>query len=198
MNPPTLNLPIFPLKAVLFPGGVLPLKIFERRYMDMVRTCMRRREPFAVCLIAAGEEVGTPASPHAVGCIAHIATWDMSQPGLLDITVRGGERLRILEHQANRHGLIMASAIGIEPEPQTPVPETLKKLLPLLRAIAVDKGAQRIPEPHAFDDAVWVGYRYAEVLPMPLEERQKLLEISDPVRRLEIISQFLTKHGLVR
>jgi uncharacterized protein len=193
----TFHLPIFPLNAVLFPGGVLPLKVFERRYMDMVRTCMRRKEPFGVCLIAAGNEVGALASPHSVGCIAHITAWDMAQPGVLNITVRGGERLRILEHSANRHGLILASAVGIEPEPHVAVPETLSKLLPLLRAIAADKGAQRMPEPHAFDDAVWVGYRYAEVLPIPLAARQELLELSDPVSRLEIIFKFLSQRGLI-
>lgn len=197
MNPQSVHLPIFPLNAVLFPGGVLPLKIFEQRYMDMAKDCLKHDQPFGVCLIAAGSEVGAPAAPHAIGSSARITAWDMPQLGVLNVTACGGQRFRILEHAADPHGLIRASVTWIAPEARAQVPEALRGLTPLLRAIAADLGAQRMPEPHAFDDAAWVGYRYAEVLPIPLAARQKLLELSDPVSRLEIIFKFLSQRGLI-
>jgi hypothetical protein len=91
---------------------------------------------------------------------------------------------------------VRATAEWIAPEPRCEVPEQLRGLLPLLRAIASDLGQERMPPPHAFDDAVWVGCRYAEVLPIPLLARQKLLELDDAVMRLTIISQFLDQRGL--
>lgn len=192
-----VDLPIFPLNTVLFPGGLLPLKIFEQRYMEMAKDCLKRDAPFGVCLIADGAEVGTPASPYAVGSTARIADWDMPDLGVLHVTVRGEQRFRILHHAADRSGLIYAAVESIEPEPVCAVPESLQPLLPLLRAMVADVGEQRIPAPHAFDDAVWVGYRYCEMLPIPLAARQKLLELSDSLSRLQIILQFLSQRGLV-
>jgi len=93
----TVEIPLFPLGTVLFPDGVLPLKLFEARYLDMAARCMRANAPFGVCLIREGGEVGTPAVPHGVGAIARITGWDMDKPGLLFITTRGGERFRIVE-----------------------------------------------------------------------------------------------------
>ncbi|HOY01378.1 MAG TPA: LON peptidase substrate-binding domain-containing protein, partial [Zoogloea sp.] len=92
----TVEIPLFPLGTVLFPDGVLPLKLFEARYLDMAARCMRANAPFGVCLIREGGEVGAPAVPHGVGSIARITGWDMDKPGLLFITTRGGERFRIV------------------------------------------------------------------------------------------------------
>jgi Lon protease-like protein len=192
----TFELPVFALRTVLFPGGVLPLKIFEQRYMRMAKDCLKRDLPFGVCLIAEGPEVGAPATPHEVGTTARISTWDMPQLGVLQVTARGEQRFRILERRTETDGLVRATAEWIAPEPRCEVPEQLRGLLPLLRAIASDLGQERMPPPHAFDDAVWVGCRYAEVLPIPLLARQKLLELDDAVMRLTIISQFLDQRGL--
>lgn len=190
------EVPIFPLNTVLFPGGVLPLKIFEQRYMAMTAECMREEKPFGVCLIAQGREAGQPALPHPVGVEARIVDWDMQQLGVLHLTTRGGRRFRIIDSAVDREGLRRARVEPIADEPPQPVPETLQNLLNLLREIVAEVGVERIPEPHDYADAVWTGYRYCEVLPIPLAARQKLLELDDTISRLEIIQQFLRQRGL--
>ena len=93
------DLPLFPLGTVLFPGGLLPLRVFEQRYLELVKSSMREQSPFGVCLIREGAEVGAPATPEPVGCLAHIVQWDMQQLGLLRIAARGAERFRIIERR---------------------------------------------------------------------------------------------------
>jgi Lon protease-like protein len=192
------GLPLFPLQTVLFPGGALAMRVFEPRYMSLVKECLRSESPFGVCLIAEGKETGAPALPQAVGVAARIATWDMAQLGVLNIVVRGGERFRILAHKADREGLIRARIEPLAAEDLLPVPQALRALLPLLRAMAEDAGPERLPPPHRFDDAAWVGYRFCELLPIPVIARQKLLELDDPVSRLEIVFKFLSQRGLIR
>lgn len=192
----TQRLPLFPLKTVLFPEGALPLRVFEPRYMDMVTRCMREGSAFGVCLIAAGEEVGEAALPHPVGTEACIERWDMEQAGLLTLLVRGGRRFRVTDHEVERSGLLVAEVRWLpEPAPQ-PVPAAQRDLLPLLQTIVAELG-ERLPPPHRFEDAAWVGARYAELLPIPLQARQRLLELDDIVSRLEILQQFLREHGLL-
>ena len=193
----TVEIPLFPLGTVLFPDGVLPLKLFEARYLDMAARCMRANAPFGVCLIREGGEVGAPAVPHGVGSIARITGWDMDKPGLLFITTRGGERFRIVE-QTTRPDRLLTAHIALLPEPPVqPVPEALADVLPLLRAIVADAGEEAVPLPHRFDDATWVGYRLAEILPIPVQARQRLLELEDPISRLEIIQAYLRQHKLL-
>src|SRR6185503_19392245 len=102
------HIPLFPLNTVLFPGGVLPLRVFEARYLDMTRDCMKSGTPFGVCLIHEGSEVGAPAVPRSVGCTATITDWDMQQLGVLNLRTRGERRFRILSSGANKQGLISA------------------------------------------------------------------------------------------
>ena len=195
--PEPLELPLFPLQTVLFPGGVLLLKIFEPRYMDMVGECLKGEKPFGVCLISEGSEVGAPAVPHLVGTTARIMTWDMPQTGILHVTVRGERRFRILGCEAAKNGLIRGR-VDLLPEcPIEALPEADAALVPLLRVIAADLGEERLPAPHHFGDAEWVGMRLAEVLPIPNVARQKLLELESPADRLEIIRRFLEQKGLV-
>ncbi len=192
-----VRLPLFPLKTVLFPGGVLPLRVFEARYMDMVTRCMRESSGFGVCLIAAGEEVGEAAVPSAVGTEAVIEQWDMGTPGVLTLVTRGTRRFRIEDHEVEHDGLLVGRVRWlVDPSPQ-PVPEAQADVLPLLRALASEEAA-RLPEPHLFDDAGWVSARYAEMLPIPLAARQQLLELDDVLSRLEIVQQYLRQHGLLR
>ncbi len=195
--PASRELPLFPLQAVLFPGGLLGLRVFEPRYMSMAKECLKRDSPFGVCLIAQGQETGTPAVPHAVGVVARIVAWDMLQLGVLNLTVRGEERFRILSREADREGLVRARVEPIPAEAALPVPQAYAALVPLLQAMAADAGAQRLPPPHRFADAAWVGYRFCELLPMPVIARQKLLELDDPLSRLEIVFRFLAQRGLV-
>jgi Lon protease-like protein len=194
----TLDLPLFPLNAVLFPGGALPLKIFEQRYLDMAAACLKEGAPFGICLIAEGSEVGQPASPHEVGTVAQIVRWDMAQLGVLEVLVAGSERFRIHSRRTESSGLLRAEVTMLAAEPVQKVPPGCAALIPLLRAVVADLGERAPPAPHRFFDAAWVGYRWCEVLPIPLIARQKLLELEDSVSRLEIVLRYLEQRGLVK
>lgn len=197
----TSSLPLFPLNTVLFPDGQLSLRVFEARYVDMTSRCLREGAGFGICLIAAGHEVGEAAVPHLIGTEAHIVDCreqrDDTGAALLSVTVRGGRRFRIEDHETEADGLLTATVRWL-PEPAAQaVPDAQAELLPLLMAIAGDLG-DRLPAPHRFDDAAWVGARYCEVLPIPARARQRLLELDDVVSRLEIIQQFLHQRGLLK
>lgn len=191
-------LSLFPLHSVLFPGARLPLKVFEPRYMDLAKTCIRDNAPFGICLIEKGEEVGAAAHPFDVGVSARIIDWEMEQLGVLQIAVQGERRFRILHAATGSNGLIRAMVEWLPPAPATPVPEQFADIVPLLEAVVADAGEGVIPPPHAFDDADWIGLRYAQILPIPLKAKQKLLELDDPVLRLSIIRQFLEQRGLLK
>jgi len=190
------NVPIFPLNAVLFPGGLLPLRVFEARYMDMTRDCLKRKEPFGVCLIREGAEVGAPAVPQDIGCLASILECDMQQQGILNIKTQGGTRFRIVERRNGPQGLISAELEAIPAEARAAVPAEFAACARLLEMVVEDQGNPVFAEPHAFDDATWVGYRLAEILPVPLIAKQKLLEMSDALERLSILQRFLESRGL--
>ena len=192
-----IDIPLFPLNAVLFPGGVLALKVFEQRYLDMAADCLRRAQPFGVCLIASGQEVGAAAVPHAIGTLAQIAQADMPQLGILLLTVRGGRRFRVVSQATQPDGLLRAQVELLAEAPPQGVPEAQQGLLPLLRKIAGDLGPEKMPEPHRFDDAAWVGYRLCEVVPVQALAKQKLLELDDPQSRLEILFTYLAQRKLV-
>lgn len=192
----TPRIPLFPLNTVLFPGGVQALKIFEQRYLDMAATCLKDNTPFGICLIEAGGEVGEAAVPHPFGTLAHITDWDMEQLGLLMISTRGGRRFRVLDHEVGADKLLMATA-ELLAEPETPLPQARERLLPLLQRIVSDLGPERMPEPHRFGDAAWVGYRLTEILPIQNLAKQRLLELDDPLSRLEILEKFLDQRKLL-
>ena len=194
---PRRQIPLFPLNAVLFPGGVLPLRIFEQRYLDMAAACMKEERPFGVCLIVAGEEAGGVAEPHPVGTLARIADWEMEQLGLLQVTTRGEQRFRIIDTTVGENNLLQAEVEIIANDGPLPFPVERQRLLPLLRRIAGDMGPARIPEPHHYDDAEWVGYRITEILPVQNLAKQKLLELEDPLARLEILERFLDQRKLL-
>lgn len=193
--PERRDIPLFPLNTVLFPGGRLALRIFEQRYLDMATACMKDQIPFGVCLIAAGDEVGGAAEPHAVGTLAEIASCDMEQLGVLLVGVRGGQRFRIAE--SRREAGLLRARIDILPEPSQAVPAERGRLLPLLRRIVGEGGEARFPAPHRFDDAGWVGCRLTEILPVQNLAKQKLLELDDPLIRLEILEKYLEQKNLL-
>lgn len=190
-------LPLFPLQTVLFPGAVLPLHVFEARYMDLATRCLKDGSMFGVNLIAEGAEVGAPALPHAVGVSARIAEWDMPQPGVLNLLTRGERRYRILRTETGANGLLLGEVEWLAEPPPAPVPDDCAALVTLLRAVVEDAGAERFPPPHGFDDAGWVGMRYAELLPIPVLAKQSLLELDDARGRLAIIRKFLEQRGLL-
>lgn len=184
---------IFPLNAVLFPGGVLPLKIFEQRYLEMTKDCIREDRPFGVCLIKEGREVGTPAVPQDIGCLARIAQWDMPQFGVFHLRVEGTRRFRILESRVEKNGLISAAIETLPAESEVQPEQTLCS--DVLKAIIEKVGAEHFPAPQRFDDAAWIGYRLSEVLPLSLETKQSLLRMSDPQARLAELGKILTQQG---
>jgi Lon protease-like protein len=193
----TLDIPLFPLRTVLFPGSLLPLKIFEQRYLDMAAACLKDEKPFGICLIASGEETGPAAEPHSVGTLAEITSWDMEQLGILQTTVLGGRRFRILEKRVDGDQLLRARVEVINDNAGQPLPPERERLLPLLRQVVSELGPQRVPEPHRFDDAEWVGHRITEILPIQNLAKQKLLELEDPLARLEILEKFLDQRKLL-
>lgn len=190
------NLPLFPLGTVLFPGGVLPLRVFEARYVDMMRECMKAGSPFGVCLIKAGSEVGAPAVPHEVGCLAAIVDFDMQQLGVLNIRTHGGGRFRVLETRNETSGLVRAHAEALADDAALPIPMRFANCALILNAILPNLPADMIREPHQFEDAAWVSNRLAEMLPIQALAKQKLMELTDPLMRLEIIHKFLGQQEL--
>jgi Lon protease-like protein len=203
-------LPIFPLNTVLFPGGVLPLRVFETRYMDMVRDCMKAETGFGVCLITQGTEVqrrkGDSATPERVGVLAEIRDWDMREMGVLNITTIGRDRFRILDSSTSSGGLIRAKAEIIDPDEPSPIEDEHAACVQLLARIIAeleerhakepdddDSGTRTFPfaEPYTLGDAGWVANRLCEVLPVPLKAKQKLMELEDGRERLAIVDTFL-------
>ncbi len=193
-----IEVPLFPLNTVLFPGGLLPLRVFEQRYLEMSKACLRDGSPFGVCLIREGAEVGAPAEPEATGCLARIEQWDMQQLGLLQIVARGGRRFRILRRRVQPDGLARAGIELLPEESDAPVPERLAPCREILAHFLEHPRGRRFPEPYRLDSSAWVGSRLAEILPLPPAARQRLLELDDGVQRLERISELLGEAGLAR
>jgi hypothetical protein len=192
----TLEIPIFPLNTVLFPGGLLPLRVFEQRYMDMARNCLRDGAPFGVCLIKEGGEAGAAAIPEEVGCLARIANRDMPQPGILNLETVGVQRFAIQQQRVEDSGLVVATVTMVSAEAPQAVPQSLQPCVRVLRQIVDKVGADKFASPLQYDDAVWVGYRLAEVLPLKVSARQSMLEMNDPIMRLQILHKFLKQQGL--
>jgi Lon protease-like protein len=198
------NLPIFPLGTVLFPESALPLRIFEARYMDMVRDCMQTGTPFGVCLIVKGNEVGQAAEHEQIGCLAKITDWDMEQLGLLYIRTRGGERFSIVDRRVQPDGLIRANVTLIDADPEDQLPDRFAACATLLRRIVEDLIEKEpnalnrmIGEPYRYESSSWVSNRLCEFLPIPASAKQKLMELPDPEARLGIVHQYLQQHRVL-
>ena len=192
-----ITIPLFPLGTILFPGGLLPLKLFEQRYLEMGKSCLRDESPFGVCGIKQGTEVGAPATPFEVGCLAKIIHWDMPQLGILQITAQGSERFRVLSHHTQAGGLLIGEVETIaNDEPQTIEPE-FAACAEVLKQIVTGVGEQHFLAPLQFNDGTWVGNRLAEILPFPLPSKQRLLELRSCNSRLAELKQILLTRGLL-
>lgn len=179
------EIPVFPLQTVLFPGGSLPLRLFETRYLDMLSRCLKEEQGFGVCLIVEGKETG-PARTHPVGTEATIRDWGPGPEGLLHILAQGGRRFRVLSMRIQSDGLNLADVEWLPPEAATPLPETARPLAELLKGVVAQLES---PYPaQDYGDAGWVAYRLAELLPLSLAQRQYLLELNDTAKRLEILA----------
>ena len=185
------EIPVFALGTVLYPGGPLPLRIFEPRYVDMVSDRLRRDAPFIVALIRSGREVGGGATTHAIGTLARIIDWNRQDNGLLGITALGGRRVRVLDTEIRPDRLCVATARMLAEEPASTVPEEYRALVVLLRHVLGQiESLYRHATPR-FDDASWVGYRLSELLPIPLPRKQELLELEDPLLRLRRLADLV-------
>jgi uncharacterized protein len=177
---------LFPLGIVLFPGGPLPLRIFETRYLDMVRRCMREGRGFGVVLIREGREVGDQETDvHDVGTMADITDFHQLADGLLGLSCVGRERFRILRRSRQADGLNLGEVEWIDAEPTLPVPRRHARLAELLRRVLPQLGEVYASIDLKLDDAAWVGHRLAEILPIPLADKQAYLETYDPIERLD-------------
>jgi Lon protease-like protein len=197
------SVPLFPLKTVLFPGGVLPLKVFEQRYITMTKACLKDEKPFGVCLLTQGEEVagagGTKTATEfaQIGTLAHITNWDMPQLGILHLRTEGATRFQVQSHATAEDGLVIGQVTALAPEPTIALPEIYQPLSKLLELLISRVGRENFPTDLALGDASWVSYRLAELLPLPLGIKQSMLEINDCGVRLKALEQFLRQQGLL-
>jgi Lon protease-like protein len=180
------QIPLFPLNLVLFPDGPLPLRIFETRYYDMVRRCMREGSRFGVVLIREGPESGAGETEvWEVGTAADITDFHQLADGLLGLSCVGRQRFRIVARSRQADGLNIGEVNWIEAEPAVPVPTRHARLQALLRNVLPQLGEGYTSIEMRLDDAAWVGHRLAEILPLPLADKQSYLELDDPLERLD-------------
>ena len=186
-----VDIAIFPLNLVLFPGGLLPLKIFEQRYIEMTKVCLRDEVPFGVCLIRSGHEVGSPAEHELIGCSARISQWDMPHTGIFHLACLGENAFRMVESHAGKNGLIRGRVEWLSSHKDDIDPEHFNTCRNMLESLAERAGVGIFAGPAAFDDPEWVSYRLAELLPIDGRSKQALLEERNVGRRLAAISQAL-------
>ncbi len=178
-------IPLFPLHAVLFPGGPLPLRIFETRYTDMVRRCMREQSVFGVLLIQEGEEAGDVASTATIGCSARITDFYPMSDGLLGITCVGERKFEVLRVWRESDGLNQSEIAWLPPEPAIELPERFEHLREAVARALEELGGAYQQVEKDFADSAWIGARLTELLPLPLTVKQEMLEIDDPLLRLD-------------
>jgi hypothetical protein len=186
-------LPLFPLNTVLFPGGPLPLRIFETRYVDMVRRCMRDGSPFGVVWSRAGAEVGPVAETADVGTSAHIVDFNAMPDGFLGITCLGARKFRLMRRWQQSDGLNLGDIEYLPAEAAIELPDEYRHLGEVLRTVLPELGEGYTLVKGDFTDASWVSWRLAEILPVSLEERLGLLELDDPLVRLSKLSPLVRR-----
>ncbi len=188
------ELPLFPLNTVLFPGGALPLRIFETRYLDMVSACLRTDRGFGVIAIHQGQEAGNPpASIHPIGTLARIVDFDQLDDGLLGITCLGIQRLQVLDHRLQPDQLLLGQVRLLPDDPSLSPRRDHQPLARVLQDLLEREELRpysRFLTPN-WDDAAWIGNRLAELLPLPLAVRQRLLETTEPLQRLDALLAIL-------
>jgi hypothetical protein len=185
-----MQVPLFPLRTVLFPEGPLPLRIFEPRYLDMVSECLKNDQRFGVLLIKEGSETG-PATTYDVGTLARISDWYQGSDGLLGVTAVGEQRFRLLSVERCKNGLHVGQIEILAEQAAMPLPDEFRPLAQVLEGVLDDLGRLYESIDRRYDDAAWVGYRFAEILPIAPEEKQASLEADDPLRRLHIVRRMI-------
>ena len=209
------SLPLFPLGTVLYPGGSLSLRIFEVRYLDMIRKCHKSGAPFGVVSLTEGSEVRRPddrpsgdgfahESFNSVGTLARLVDFATPQPGLMMIRCEGAQRFKISRHEKLKHGLWTADVLQLPDDQAIPIPDDLQKsaaalgnLITKLRERDLPANEMPIQPPYLLDDCAWVANRWCELLTMPLELKQRLMELDNPLVRLELVSDMLERNGII-
>ncbi len=209
------SLPLFPLGTVLFPGGYLPLQVFEVRYLDMVGKCFKNGAPFGVVTLNKGSEVRqAPGNTQGgssfaeeiffpTGTLAHITGLNQPQPGLMLVQCTGLQRFSVSQHELLKHGLWVANvtlidadqAVAIPPD-LMPVSTTLERVIHTLQAQGTPPEQMPVQAPYQFDDCAWVANRWCELLPMPSELKNRLMTLDNPLVRLELVSDLLERNGI--
>ncbi len=185
-----MTTPLFPLNTVLFPGGPLPLRVFEPRYLDMISRCMKDDTAFGVLLIRDGQEVG-PVTTHEIGTLATIVDWYQGSDGLLGVTAIGTKRFRLLAARRQDDGLNVGDVeLMAAPEP-IPLPAEFSGLPHILESVMNDLGRLYENLERRFDDATWVAHRFVEILPIGLEQKQVWLESDDIAACLRMVDDVL-------
>jgi uncharacterized protein len=200
------SLPLFPLGTVLFPDGVLPLRIFEVRYLDMIGRCHKAGAPFGVVSLTQGQEVRQPGAREAfaaVGTLATITDFETPRPGLMMIRASGAQRFRITASDQLKHGLWIADVERLPADMVVPIPGDLQStavalgnLIQTLQQKAASPGQMPLQGPWRLDDCGWVANRWCELLPIPVQLKQRLMELDNPLVRLELVSDVLTRSGI--
>ena len=185
-----MQVPLFPLNTVLFPGGPLPLRIFESRYIDMISERMKADAPFGVLLIREGREAGT-ATTFDVGTLASITDWYQGSDGLLGVTAIGQQRFRLMSSERKHNGLNVGEIELLPDEPELRLPPEYAGLPTILDAVIDDLGRLYEGLERHMDDARWVSYRFMEILPIDLEQKQRSLESDDTLARLKLVAELL-------
>jgi Lon protease-like protein len=193
---PTYQLPIFPLHSVLFPGGTLSLKVFEQRYMDLAKQCLKQQTPFGIALIRHGTEVGDAAEPEGMGTIARIDDWDMQQLGVLTVRVHGESRFRIESSEIFPSGLLVAQVVDIAADDDEARAE-LGLCAAFLQQVIAQVGSAHFHGEPAYESSFWVGMRLTELLPLGDKVKQKMLELTSARMRLEILHRYLADRKLI-
>ncbi len=197
-------LPLFPLQAVLFPGGLLRLKVFEARYLDLIGTCLREQASFGVVALRQGTEVRRGADAVAledVGVVAELVDVDSPQPNILHVQCRGTRRFKVTSPQQQDQGLWVAKAELLDDDPVVvPAESMLDTVKGLANAIATlrQQGTEPFLRPFQFESAGWVANRWCEILPISHAAKQKLMALDEPLTRLQLVDEFLRNKGVVK
>ncbi len=197
------SLPLFPLQTVLFPGGLLHLKVFEARYLDLISHCLRNAAPFAVASIRQGGEVRSDVSPttfETTAVLAHLQEVDAEQPGILQVRCLGGQRVLLGRPHQRDDGLWLADAQAGEADVETPVAPSLAQAAKAL-GLAIDSLAAQnqhpFAKPYRLHDAGWVANRWCEILPISMAAKYRLMVLDEPALRLKLVDEFLRSKGVI-
>jgi Lon protease-like protein len=209
-----LEISLFPMQTVLFPGGYLPLRIFEVRYLDMMSRCQQAQTPFGVVSLTGGGQVrgrqavlldGAGLAPEAfqsLGTLAHINAFERPQPGLIQVRCSGGQRFRVLSSERLPHGLWVAKVALLADDPVVTVPADLTHLARALQLLLhkLEQGAAAadlpLQPPYLWTDSTWLSNRWSELLPLAPAERQRFMQLDSPLLRLELVADQLDRLGL--